>query len=61
MQSPWFNLFRQKLVNQVVFLLINCFYAILQVERALDVAEKLVLASPDELSHLNGDLARTLV
>ncbi|XP_030937275.1 telomere length regulation protein TEL2 homolog [Quercus lobata] len=31
------------------------------VERALDVAEKLVRASPDELSHLAGDLARTLV
>lgn len=30
-------------------------------ERALDVAEKLVRASPDELSHLAGDLARTLV
>lgn len=31
------------------------------VERALDVAEKLVRASPDELSHLASDLARTLV
>lgn len=31
------------------------------VERALDVAEKLVRASPDELTHVAGDLARTLV
>ncbi|KDP30973.1 hypothetical protein JCGZ_11349 [Jatropha curcas] len=31
------------------------------VERALDVAEKLVRASPDELTHIAGDLARTLV
>ncbi|KAJ4823387.1 hypothetical protein Tsubulata_023429 [Turnera subulata] len=30
------------------------------VERALDVAEKLVRAAPDELTHLAGDLARTL-
>ena len=33
----------------------------LQVERALDVAEKLVRASPDELTHIAGDLVRTLV
>lgn len=33
----------------------------LQVERALDVAEKLVRASPDELIHLAGDLVKTLV
>ncbi|KAE8663382.1 electron transfer flavoprotein-ubiquinone oxidoreductase [Hibiscus syriacus] len=31
------------------------------VERALDVAESLIRASPDELAHLAGDLARTLV
>lgn len=31
------------------------------VERALDVAEKLVRASPDELRHVAGDLVRTLV
>ncbi|XP_010663036.1 uncharacterized protein LOC100256409 isoform X2 [Vitis vinifera] len=31
------------------------------VERALDVAENLVRASPDELRHLTGDLVRTLV
>ncbi|XVE54536.1 hypothetical protein DITRI_Ditri03aG0089600 [Diplodiscus trichospermus] len=31
------------------------------VERALDVAESLIRASPDELTHLAGDLARTLV
>ncbi|KAM7272284.1 hypothetical protein ACFE04_026947 [Oxalis oulophora] len=31
------------------------------VERALDVAEKLIRASPDELKHIAGDLARTLV
>ncbi|KAK8586451.1 hypothetical protein V6N13_010043 [Hibiscus sabdariffa] len=31
------------------------------VERALDVAESLIRASPDELTHLSGDLARTLV
>ncbi|KAL9375470.1 hypothetical protein Peur_032349 [Populus x canadensis] len=31
------------------------------VERALDVAEKLVRASPDELTHIAGDLVRTLV
>ncbi|GAB4860519.1 hypothetical protein Ancab_035679 [Ancistrocladus abbreviatus] len=31
------------------------------VERALDVAEKLVRASPDELKHVAADLARTLV
>ncbi|KAL5748273.1 hypothetical protein ACOSQ2_025570 [Xanthoceras sorbifolium] len=31
------------------------------VERALDVAEKLVRASPDELTHVAGDLVRTLV
>ncbi|KAJ9163853.1 hypothetical protein P3X46_023481 [Hevea brasiliensis] len=31
------------------------------VERALDVAEKLVRASPDELTYVVGDLARTLV
>ncbi|XP_057970395.1 uncharacterized protein LOC131159474 isoform X2 [Malania oleifera] len=31
------------------------------VERALDVAEKLVRASPDELFHVSADLARTLV
>ncbi|KAH9720684.1 Telomere reg-2 domain-containing protein [Citrus sinensis] len=30
-------------------------------ERALDVAEKLVRASPDELKHLAGDLVRNLV
>lgn len=30
-------------------------------EKALDVAEKLVRASPDELKHVAGDLARTLV
>lgn len=33
----------------------------LQVERALDVAEKLVRASPDELQHVSGDLVRALV
>ncbi|XP_043695771.1 telomere length regulation protein TEL2 homolog [Telopea speciosissima] len=31
------------------------------VERALDVAEKLVRASPDELQHVSGELVRTLV
>ncbi|KAF5732191.1 telomere length regulation protein TEL2 [Tripterygium wilfordii] len=31
------------------------------VERALDVAEKLVRASPDELAHVAGDLVRTLI
>ncbi|XP_042515891.1 telomere length regulation protein TEL2 homolog isoform X2 [Macadamia integrifolia] len=31
------------------------------VERALDVAEKLVRASPDELQHVSGDLVRVLV
>lgn len=31
------------------------------VERALDVAEKLVRASPDELSYIAGDLVKTLV
>ncbi|KAJ6374435.1 hypothetical protein OIU78_030036 [Salix suchowensis] len=31
------------------------------VERALDVAENLVRASPDELTHIAGDLVRTLV
>ncbi|KAG5537118.1 hypothetical protein RHGRI_024526 [Rhododendron griersonianum] len=31
------------------------------VERALDVAEKLVRASPDELTYVAGDLVRTLV
>lgn len=31
------------------------------VERALDVAENLVRATPDELRHLTGDLVRTLV
>ncbi|KAK6920581.1 Telomere length regulation protein, conserved domain [Dillenia turbinata] len=31
------------------------------VERAIDVAEKLVRASPDELRHISGDLVRTLV
>ncbi|XP_057459915.1 uncharacterized protein LOC130750362 isoform X2 [Actinidia eriantha] len=31
------------------------------VERALDVAEKLVRASPDELRYVTGDLVRTLV
>lgn len=31
------------------------------VERALDVVEKLVRASPDELTHIAGDLVRTLV
>ncbi|KAG6746123.1 hypothetical protein POTOM_050637 [Populus tomentosa] len=31
------------------------------VERALDVAEELVRASPDELTHIAGDLVRTLV
>ncbi|KAI4343658.1 hypothetical protein L6164_010980 [Bauhinia variegata] len=31
------------------------------VERALDVAEKLIRASPDELKHMARDLARTLV
>ncbi|OMP04827.1 hypothetical protein COLO4_09267 [Corchorus olitorius] len=30
-------------------------------ERALDVAESLIRASPDELTHLAGDLVRTLV
>eukprot|EP00257_Ricinus_communis_P021544 XP_015581064.1 telomere length regulation protein TEL2 homolog [Ricinus communis] len=30
-------------------------------ERALDVAEKLVRAAPDELAHIAGDLARALV
>lgn len=33
----------------------------MQVERALDVAEKLVRASPDELTHIAGELGRTLV
>ncbi|KAK3043321.1 hypothetical protein RJ639_002564 [Escallonia herrerae] len=36
-------------------------YLILQVERALDVAEDLVRASPDELRLVAGDMARTLV
>ncbi|XP_054809149.1 uncharacterized protein LOC129311141 isoform X1 [Prosopis cineraria] len=31
------------------------------VERAIDVAEKLIRASPDELKHLAGDLTKTLV
>ncbi|XP_010545977.1 PREDICTED: telomere length regulation protein TEL2 homolog [Tarenaya hassleriana] len=31
------------------------------VEKAIDVAEKLIRASPDELAHIAGDLARTLV
>ncbi|XP_022770045.1 telomere length regulation protein TEL2 homolog isoform X2 [Durio zibethinus] len=31
------------------------------VERALDVAESLIRASPDELTHVAGDLGRTLV
>lgn len=31
------------------------------VERALEVSEKLIRASPDELKHLSGDLARALV
>uniref|UniRef100_A0A7N0RJV4 Telomere length regulation protein conserved domain-containing protein n=1 Tax=Kalanchoe fedtschenkoi TaxID=63787 RepID=A0A7N0RJV4_KALFE len=31
------------------------------VERALDVAEKIIRACPDELRHVAGDLARTLV
>ncbi|XWS51359.1 hypothetical protein CRYUN_Cryun12cG0170100 [Craigia yunnanensis] len=31
------------------------------VERALDVAESLIRASPDELTHVAGDLVRTLV
>ncbi|PPD82250.1 hypothetical protein GOBAR_DD20807 [Gossypium barbadense] len=31
------------------------------VQRALDVAESLIRASPDELTHLAGDLVRTLV
>nr|DAD45689.1 TPA_asm: hypothetical protein HUJ06_003919 [Nelumbo nucifera] len=31
-----------------------------QVERALDVAEKLVRTSPDELQHVSGDLVRAL-
>lgn len=30
-------------------------------ERAIDVAEKLIRASPDELKHIAGDLTRTLV
>lgn len=30
-------------------------------ERAIDVAESLIRASPDELKHMAGDLARTLV
>lgn len=33
----------------------------MQLERALDVAGKLVRASPDELKHLAGDLVRNLV
>lgn len=33
----------------------------IQVERALDIAEKLVRASPDELKYIAGDLVRTLV
>lgn len=33
----------------------------LQVEKAIYVAEKLVRASPDELTHIAGDLARILV
>lgn len=33
----------------------------MQVEKALDVAEKLVRASPDELRHVASDLARTLI
>ena len=36
-------------------------HIIFQVEKALDVAEKLVRASPDELSHVASDLVRTLV
>lgn len=32
-----------------------------QVERALDVSEKLIRASPDELRHVASDLVRTLV
>lgn len=34
---------------------------LLQVERALDVAESLVRSSPDELTHVAGDFSRTLV
>lgn len=34
---------------------------VLQVEKAIYVAEKLVRASPDELTHIAGDLARILV
>lgn len=41
--------------------MISSRYLIFQVEGALDVAEKLVRASPDELRHLAGDLVRTLV
>lgn len=33
----------------------------LQVERALDVAEKLIRASPDELTHIAGELVKALV
>lgn len=33
----------------------------MQIERALDVAEKLIRASPDELKYVAGDLSRTLV
>lgn len=33
----------------------------MQIERALDVAEKLIRASPDELHHSSGDLAQALV
>ncbi|KAJ0106269.1 hypothetical protein Patl1_18230 [Pistacia atlantica] len=36
-------------------------FLLLQAERALDVAEKLVRASPDELIHVAGDLVKTLV
>lgn len=33
----------------------------MQVERALDVSEKLIRASPDELRHVASDLVRTLI
>lgn len=36
-------------------------FSIFQVEKSLDVVEKLIRASPDELKYIAGDLAKTLV
>lgn len=36
-------------------------FPVLQVEKALDVAEKLIRASPDELKYIAGDLGKALV